>query len=909
MPSGTRKKRWIPKPAHWLRGLSFCSALLCGEVAFAQDTFTVETYEAAPSSTSVLSVDSTDVPGHLKPSADAVLHRSERAVVFRQPSLLEAVDNRWTLDLGMGLGLFGDLQLDARMPLVTTQSGVGIGNDLSAISAGDLRLRGKWRLLERTLANPVGFAIQGALYVPTGDRDGFTTDGVARFEPRIIVDAELGPVVVLVNAGYQIRAKRFIGAYRHDDIFRWGLGARLPLGGGFDVQGNLFGEHSFMPANVDGGNTPNKFAHPLEALGGFGWNFRGFRVSAAGGAGVTRGVGAPAYRVVFGLGYTPFKEDDELAGRTVIAHDFDDDGFAGDADQCPYSAETFDGFEDLDGCPDDDDDGDMVADIVDLCPMEPGLPAKSGCPAVDRDADGIDDGADACPTIPGSATGDGCPESRESEQWRSRFAVMSAGDCDPEDRDCTPSTNDRIEEFPEAVFFGTGRDRFRPIEHPLLERVAARMRDDPTIVKLVIEGHTDSVGDAEYNKELSRGRAATVKEVMIRRGVDPERLEVEAHGEEQPIDSNETPDGRARNRRVSFRMVVRRRGKEEQIQDVASEVELPTLTIADFEFDRRMLVGFRPPRFVEGATLRAPEDWKCSIGSEEPRQEILLMTAGPPVVQGLRYPGWTTEHRLTCRKFRSVIAFDIEVEIPPFGVRGVWSRGVQLTSRRPTEIELRFAGRAMPLDVGIDGYRLKEKITVSADVLRVRLRPTGGATPSSARLRSADRVLLNVPLLPARDDIDVEPIPPQRRFIEIGGGPTVLAAGRAFTTPGQISGTALGSMRFTARALATNWFSVGGVLDIGAALGPDPLLFAPAVGGEAVFHLPTSLVRPFVSTGVQALLLGLDDARPAWDNTIGLDYEPASGAGLRAAFRATVVTSTGEVLLLPGAFLGTYGTF
>ena len=829
-------------------------------------------------------------------------------MIYREADL-DAIDDRWTLDLGLGLGLFSDVAIDARLPLITQQSGIGIGGGLAAVSAGDLRLRGKWRLLERELNRPFGLALQGAIYVPTGDREGFSSDGLVRFEPRVVADVALGRVLLMANLGYQVRPKRVVAEYRHDDAVRWGLAARMPLSHGFDMEGALFGEHLMFPADVDGVSAWNRFGHPVEALGGFGWNFRGMRASIAAGAGVTRGVGAPAYRVVFGLGYAPFGQEDVLAGRTVIARDFDGDGFAGDADRCPYEPETFDGFEDHDGCPDLDDDGDGIADLVDLCPTQPGIAAKAGCPAIDTDGDGLDDAADACPTLPGSRDADGCPEPRDSEQWRSRFAVMTAGECEPDDAECTPSTRDVEEPFPEAVFFPTGQSRFKPDEHPLLERLANKMLEDRSIVMLYVEGHTDSIGDAEFNQELSRSRAQTVYDVLIRRGVEAQRLEVRPYGESRPIASNDTAQGRTRNRRVAFQMVVRHRGRDLEVQNVSSRVEIPTLTMADFDFDRRKLVGFRPPRFVEGTLLRAPDGWRCSLGSEAPRAELTLLTVGPPVVQGMRYPGWSSLQRLLCRHGRDTVAFDIEVEIPPFGVRGVFADAVQLTTQRPTHVDLRFAGRTIPLEVDAAGYRV-DQVAVSADVLRLRLLADAAQPEArSVKLGVGDRVLLNVPLLEPVDGLDIEPLPTQRRFIEIGGGATALVAGQMFASPGQLGTTALPALRFTARAIATNWFSVGGVVDVGGLFGPDPILFTPSFGGEAVFHLPTQLFRPFVSTGVQAFFPGLDAARPAWDNAVGIDWEPAVGAGLRASFRATVITDDGTIVWLPGGFLGTFGTF
>ena len=895
-----------------IQGVGLCSVAVCARVAYAQEPFTVETFEAGAADTSVLGVEESRTPNHLVPTASAVVHRSDRPVIFRAPDVTDAVDDRWTIDLGLSMGLFADGQVDARLPLVGGQDGVGIGGVLEGISAGDLRLRGKWRLLERNLDSPFGIAVQGAVYLPTGDRDGYTSDGAVRFEPRVIADTEIGPVILSANVGYQIRPRRDVNAFRHDDVFRWALAARLPVGQMFDVQGTIFGENSPFRASVDGEKLPNKFAHPVETLAGVGWNWRGFRAGLAGGAGLTRGVGAPSYRLMLSLGFTPVTADREHPdGRTVVAHDFDADGYFGDSDACPHSAETFDGFEDDDGCPDDDDDGDGIADVSDLCPLVPGLAAKSGCPSIDSDADGVDDSEDACPLEQGTAGGDGCPDPRESELWRSRFATMSAGDCDPHDHECTPSSKDVEQDYPDAIFFSPGQNNFTPKIHPLLERIAQEMQDDSTIISLIIEGHTDSRGDEDFNLKLSYDRAMTVRSVLMRRGIDATRLVVRGYGEGRPIDSNDSTMGRARNRRVAFRMVVRRRGREERIDDVLSTLEsnpLPTLSLADFEFDRRMLVGYRPPRFVEGALLRAPQGWTCALGTDTPGEEIVLRTDRPPVIGGLRYPGWLSERRLTCREGRNIVAFIVEVEIPPFGVRDADPRGVQLTTRRPTMLELRFAGRAMPIGVELQGHD-PELVAVSADVVRVRLNPRSDEVPNSARLTVDERVLLNVPLLEADDSISLDPIEPQRRFFEFGAGASVVATGRSVVHPGQVGGSSLAALRFTGRALATNWFALGATVDVASLLGPDPILFAPALGAESIVWLPSALFRPYASAGVSAFLPSLDGLRPMWDAALGVDYEPAAGAGLRGALRGVMLTRDGQVWVRPGVFLGAYTTF
>ena len=72
---------------------------------------------------------------------------------------------------------------------------------------------------------------------------------------------------------------------------------------------------------------------------------------------------------------------------------------------------------------------------------------------------------------------------------------------------------------------------------------------------VVIEGHTDSTGDENYNLELSKKRAEAVGKYLIAKGIEPKRLSYKGYGSKYPIDSNETAEGRSRNRRVEFILI------------------------------------------------------------------------------------------------------------------------------------------------------------------------------------------------------------------------------------------------------------------------------------------------------------------------------------------------------------------
>jgi outer membrane protein OmpA-like peptidoglycan-associated protein len=74
-------------------------------------------------------------------------------------------------------------------------------------------------------------------------------------------------------------------------------------------------------------------------------------------------------------------------------------------------------------------------------------------------------------------------------------------------------------------------------------------------VRIKVIGHTDSVGKDEANQKLSDGRANEVMKDLIERGIAPERIEAEGRGESQPIDTNDTEEGRQNNRRVEIEIL------------------------------------------------------------------------------------------------------------------------------------------------------------------------------------------------------------------------------------------------------------------------------------------------------------------------------------------------------------------
>jgi outer membrane protein OmpA-like peptidoglycan-associated protein len=107
-----------------------------------------------------------------------------------------------------------------------------------------------------------------------------------------------------------------------------------------------------------------------------------------------------------------------------------------------------------------------------------------------------------------------------------------------------------------GVNFDFDKAEIRPDAQPVLDE-AIRILKRAKTVRVIAEGHTDSVGSDQYNEKLSLRRAEAVRDYLVAGGIDPARVEVKGFGESQPVASNETDDGRAQNRRVELRVTGR----------------------------------------------------------------------------------------------------------------------------------------------------------------------------------------------------------------------------------------------------------------------------------------------------------------------------------------------------------------
>lgn len=409
----------------------------------------------------------------------------------------------------------------------------------AAFGLGAPRLLGRVQILKQSEVPIVGLAGILEVRFPIGGVDSFMSDRGFVFAPRVAVERGIGPVRLLGNVGWRLRTApgRFLNLY---------VGQEFTLGGGAIVEIPNFSifQNNQIIAEVNvatPAEAPFTFTEaealktPFEAMVGarttVGGNW-GVQLSVGKGLGET-GYGRELLRVALGVSY-----------QHVAEPDSDNDGIPDRVDGCPDQAEDLDGVEDVDGCPeakDPDRDGDGVPDKVDACPDQPGLQQLDGCP--DRDGDQIPDNVDKCPDQPGPPELTGCPP--------------------PEDEEEVVLESERIR-INNQILFEFGSDRIDPRSFKLLDEVAQVLNKNKDVGPVQIEGHTDNVGSREININLSKRRAKAVETYLIGKGIAAKRLRSEGFGFDRPIATNDTPLGRAKNRRTEFKLLEEIENKGEQ---------------------------------------------------------------------------------------------------------------------------------------------------------------------------------------------------------------------------------------------------------------------------------------------------------------------------------------------------------
>ena len=385
---------------------------------------------------------------------------------------LPIVAHRAAADLVAQLGVTDRIAAVLDLPIVawqdTNAAPLGSGGQISAVALRDpylslrVRVLGDGSTLEHDDDDGGGLALLVATTLPLGLERSFAGEGSPQLEGAVIADFHFLSFGIGAIAGYRHRFAEpsLLGVRFANELF-FGVAIESPLV--FVDNVSAIVELRVDTALDDGAFLGESTAGESDL--GVRWADGDLMLTWLVGTGFTSGVGAPAFRGMFAISWAP---------RT---HDADGDGIVDELErpECVHLPEDRDGWEDEDGCPDPDDDGDLVPDADDRCPREAADferdEDEDGCtdPPRDADGDGVGDGEDACPEEPEDADGfeddDGCPDPdndgdgigdaddrcpNEAEDRDDRDDADGCPDPD-DDRDGVPDEADRCPDARETI--------------------------------------------------------------------------------------------------------------------------------------------------------------------------------------------------------------------------------------------------------------------------------------------------------------------------------------------------------------------------------------------------------------------------------------------------------------------------
>lgn len=462
------------------------------------------------------------------------------------------------------LALFDSLQLSVDIPFALAQGGDSptvAGTRFASPSSAEIadprfgaRVQlygGYWDSLQ--------IGVGGYLYVPMSSDASYTREGGLRGQPQLLVGGRSHRFVWNLAAGPELR-----GSTRPHQL-KAGAGAAVVLGNDFAQVGpeitvaTPFSKDRSL--STDSTDITAASSTAAELLLGAKLRPAGsFVLGAGAGPGLTQGLGTPTFSAVASLGYEPLPPRSSRAMR-----DRDGDGIADSDDACPDVAGIPSDNPERHGCP-ADRDGDGIVDNEDACPDLAGVasddPEQHGCP-VDSDGDGIADNEDACPNVPGTKSADpkkhGCPADRDGDGIPDREDACpdepGVHHENPEQNGCplAPAKTVTIETHVRFRFNQSKIDRTsEPVPTGLYADVLRAFEERPDITYIEIQGHADDVGSEDYNQALSEARAESVRQWLISQGAPADKLVARGYSFRDPAAPNDSPENRARNRRVVF---------------------------------------------------------------------------------------------------------------------------------------------------------------------------------------------------------------------------------------------------------------------------------------------------------------------------------------------------------------------
>jgi OmpA-OmpF porin, OOP family len=462
------------------------------------------------------------------------------------------LETQFTGYMDVGFELFRRFSFQMMLPVTFAQTGnrtnvagVGAANeavDLAVAAPGDMRFEARG-VIVRTNDDFFKLGANAMLFAPSGNEQSYTGDTSTSGGVGLAGELDWKKFILTLDTGFQFRPEGGLNQLIIGHEWNWGLAGFLPLRDDrIRIGLSVFGSMA-----ISGDDKTSVQTTPAE------WQLEGrfaldekkqAYINGFGGTRITPGY-APDFRTGVAIGYwfnlldtdPPAPKKDYRADTMRDNVDTDKDGYPDNIDLCPTVPEDGKPPYTTDGCPAEPDrDGDGIPDYKDKCPDVPEdfdkVDDQDGCPEDDADKDGILDGEDACPKEPGEKSPEkdknGCPKFIRRIQGSNEIQVLK------------------------KVEFDFGSARLSAASFPILDEVVRLMQANPDITLLSIEGHTDSVGSDQGNLLLSKNRAKSCLDYLEKKGVAAKRLTSEGFGEGKPIETNDTAEGRGKNRRTEF---------------------------------------------------------------------------------------------------------------------------------------------------------------------------------------------------------------------------------------------------------------------------------------------------------------------------------------------------------------------
>jgi outer membrane protein OmpA-like peptidoglycan-associated protein len=479
----------------------------------------------------------------------------------------DPVDAQLLLYPSIGTEITRRVGINIMLPIIPYQwmgadpftEGVGNGGLTGTNTAiMDMRMDARvlaWENDERTTRVGLG----GAMFLPTGPNTGFASDRELTGFVYGSAEHQFDSFLLTGMLGPHFRPNRVIGGDAGDLVvgseLRYAIGGFLPLNEKLRVGAEVWGTTGIESIEDTQGEDHNTFFGGNNTT--FEWLAQGrylldkaerVFVNAGAGTRLSGGYGAADIRVLASIGtfWTLKDFEPEAPHRMVVATpdvpdydpDRDGDGYPDSVDKCPDVKEDGQPPDKSDGCPAPlDSDKDGIPDSADKCPNDPedkdGIEDADGCPEQDADNDKVPDVEDKCPLEPGPrskiAEKNGCPSLTKVTE-EGEVALMR------------------------PIEFDTGKATIKPVSFEILDEVVTLMDARPDI-RMFISGHTDTKGGHDMNVKLSKDRAASVMRYLISKGIAESRLSSEGYGPDKPKADNNTEEGRAKNRRVDFKIL------------------------------------------------------------------------------------------------------------------------------------------------------------------------------------------------------------------------------------------------------------------------------------------------------------------------------------------------------------------